>query len=381
MIHHESDLAITGFFVKDYLTRDIEFTVTMGSDELCCVVQKAKKIPPFLLPLSCFKPILWLLIFLSMVVTASFWIGIRRINETELFMWYYRKFKSRSDNSMAVVVDRFNRQHRSIRSPNYQYIQIAVDTVILTISAPLRRFSEVPSERYLVASLCLISMIFVSIFQSTLATIFIKPSFYKDILSLKDLDNSHLKIGIKYQAIIDDIFPMNTTKVIESLKKKLFLLENKKLSTLPLIGATGKMATATRKTTLGLDNAIFITNHSCFMVPECPRIYGLAYVLPRHSPLLDRVNSILLRLLSGGIINKWIDQMYYNQTWIDIKRYGRSDTRNFKVLEVRDFELSYFILTIGVGLGAIIFIGEILWPKFKKRKESKGSKSHKKFLH
>lgn len=56
----KSDLAFVGYFIKDYETRDIEFSASIYSDELCIIVKKAGKIPSFILPLIIFDGTLWM---------------------------------------------------------------------------------------------------------------------------------------------------------------------------------------------------------------------------------------------------------------------------------------------------------------------------------
>lgn len=60
----KSDVAFIGYFIKDYETRDVEFSSPIYSDELCIVVKKAGRIPSFILPLIIFDKTLW--IFLAM---------------------------------------------------------------------------------------------------------------------------------------------------------------------------------------------------------------------------------------------------------------------------------------------------------------------------
>lgn len=56
----KSDVAFIGYFIKDYETRDVQFSSPIYNDELCIVVKKAGKIPPFILPLIIFDKTLWM---------------------------------------------------------------------------------------------------------------------------------------------------------------------------------------------------------------------------------------------------------------------------------------------------------------------------------
>lgn len=64
----KSDIAFVGFFIKDYETRDVEFTSPIYSDELCIVVKKAGRISPFILPLIIFDKTLWMFLGLETIL-------------------------------------------------------------------------------------------------------------------------------------------------------------------------------------------------------------------------------------------------------------------------------------------------------------------------
>jgi hypothetical protein len=55
-----SDVAFVTFFIKDYETRSIEFTAPVYSDDLCLIVNKAERIPQFMMPLITFDKSLWI---------------------------------------------------------------------------------------------------------------------------------------------------------------------------------------------------------------------------------------------------------------------------------------------------------------------------------
>lgn len=64
----ESDVAFIGYFIKDYETRDVEFSSPVYSDQLCIVVKKAGRIPQFMLPLIIFDPTLWMCLGLESIL-------------------------------------------------------------------------------------------------------------------------------------------------------------------------------------------------------------------------------------------------------------------------------------------------------------------------
>lgn len=64
----QSDIAFIGCFIKDYETRDVEFSAPIYSDELCVIDKPAGRIPQFLLPLIVFDRTLWMFLCLDTLV-------------------------------------------------------------------------------------------------------------------------------------------------------------------------------------------------------------------------------------------------------------------------------------------------------------------------
>lgn len=345
LIKLESEAGFAAFFIKDYLTEDIEFTTTLYKDDLCILVQKAKRIPPLILPLSCFEPSLWLLLLFWIIVSAVIWIIFRKLNKIPEIQGFYE---------INGVLNRFNQ--------NQRFSQLLVDTVIIGLSAPLRHIPKVTSERFFIATIFLISLIFVSMFQSRLASVFITPLYYKEINTLSDFSDSDLKISIKFQAMFDDVFPENTSNIIfGKLREKLNLIPMSSPDVTSDVAEKGGYATLERKASVHLTNLIYLIKNQVHLIQECPRSYNLGFALPKNSAFMPRINEILMRLLNGGFINKWIDEMAFNMTLSNLKNYGKYQLVNYRILTVSDMEFSFLVLGTGIGISFIVFFMEILF--------------------
>ncbi|KAL9695465.1 hypothetical protein quinque_014750 [Culex quinquefasciatus] len=342
----ESDIAFVGFFIKDYFSRAVEFTAGVYNDELCCLVRKARRIPEYLLPFTIFPPGLWMLLLCMGLICAGVWIFVRAgIRRTLSFQ--------RKDPEYQFNLSKRVRTASSLR----KMLQICIDTYILLMSAPYRRFTRSGTERILLFGLMIVSLIFVSMFQSSLASVFVNPLYYKDINSLAQLDKAQYKIPVKYKGFLDDVFPTNYSALMESLRNRM-IYEPSDEATLARVSRLGNIATVTRKTTLTLDNAIYLSTNQLHMIPECPRTYNLAYVVPRHSVLLERINGVLLRMLNGGLINHWVAEMNYNVTLRNWEQVRRVHNANYKVLTVVDMEFSLYLLAIGLAVSWGVFLAE-----------------------
>lgn len=335
MINKKSDLALTGFFVKDYLSTDVEFTSSIYEDQLCLISKKASRIPQSLLPLVCFEVDLWVCLLLTMIFAGVFWSAVRKVNN-------------------RIIV------HHKKPPSAHQFFQIFVDTAMLTISAPLRKFPKINSERSFVASICLLSLVFVSIFQSSLSTVFIKPIFYKDIMSLADLAETKLPILVKYAAMMQDMFPTGSTGIIGQLHTQMVQISTTS-SVMAQLSVAGNFVTVTRRCTTYQDNAYYFSSRLLHMIPECPRIYNLGYMTRRNSIYLRRVNEILMQLNNGGFHEKWIRDLNYKYAWMIRFKYGSFHESAFKVLNLGNLQLPFYILGIGFSISAVVFICE--WIK------------------
>uniref|UniRef100_A0A182SE50 Ionotropic glutamate receptor L-glutamate and glycine-binding domain-containing protein n=1 Tax=Anopheles maculatus TaxID=74869 RepID=A0A182SE50_9DIPT len=344
LIRREVDIVFTGFFIKDYTTREIEFTAGLYSDAVCCLVKKASRIPEALLPLYIFPGDIWALLCLLGLCCGCVWCVlrwcVRQLQPTGLWSRRHR---------LAVL---FNLS-RTIRSggAGRQTLQLYIDTCILLVSAPYQRFTRSGVERLFLTGLLLVSLVFVSLYQSGLAAVFVNPLYYPDIGTLQQLDERGMAIPVKYRGFIDDVFAVNYSRLMDSLRARMQHLPLKE-SMLARVARLGNIATVTRKTTLALDNAIYMTTRQLHMIPECPRTYNLAYVMPHRSVFGEQFNKVLLRMIGGGLIDHWIDEARYEWTLKDWRVVQAMMESNFKVLTVQDMQFAFYVLVIGLAVSA-----------------------------
>lgn len=329
-------MALTGFFIKDYLSPDIEFTSGIYADELCLISKKASRIPQYILPLICFELDLWICILLITIFSIFTWAWIRHLN--------YR------------IVS-------GARLTRMEFLDVVVDTAALIISAPLRKLPTINSERSFTASICLMSLIFVSIFQSSLSGVFIKPLFYKDIMTFQDIADGGLPIFVKYAAMMEDMFPPNSTGLIAQLHEQMVLVSTT-TSVLAQLSQAGNFITVTRRCTVYQDNTYYFSSRLLHLIPECPRTYNLGFITRINSVYIGRLNEILLQLNNGGFHQKWIRDLWYYYSWQTRLKYGSFYESDFKVFTLTDLQLPFYILAIGFGISGGVFVVELMyWAK------------------
>lgn len=271
----ETDIAITGFFIKDYGTRELEFSSPIYSDELCVVVRKAKKIHPAEIPLLIFDLKLWIATLCVMILSATFLVVLRKFNIT------HEKLRQRSP-----------------------LINVSMDAIKGFLSVPLSKLPTITNERLFFSFLIITSVVIVSMFQSNLANFYIKPLYYKDIDTLEQLDSQINQIVVKHRAILDDAFPPNVSQTMTNLRVK--LKANESIDPVQFMIDLGHadsykgLGGVTRRANTLIEEAVYFKTEQLHLVEECPRSYNLALILPKHSYLSEIVNDILLRIVSAG---------------------------------------------------------------------------------
>lgn len=354
------DIALSTFFIKDYeVGFRSDFSSSLYNDELCVVVRKAARVPPQMLPLVIFDLELWIVLGIVTAIIYFVWVVLRYANNL-----ISSKIKNQRKEFFKI---QYNMPSHLIRkSVNRQYFQLFVDTWILIFSAPLQRFPKINNERVFLASVCLMSMVVTSMYQSGLATVFFKPMYYKDVTSLAALDKSDRKIFVKYVGYMDDTFPENTSKTYDNLRKKMILIKDLNYDVMTDIAHVHDVATVTRKSTRELGNSEFFLYKKLYMIEECPKKYNLAYVLPYHSIFLERINCFLLFIKNAGLVNKWIGNAIYAEKLKTI--YGYRHQANFKVLTIWDLQMPFFLLAFGILMSTLLltienFVNFLIKPR------------------
>lgn len=329
------DITFVGFFIKDYQAPDVEFVAPVYQDQLCCMTKKAGKVPAALLPLRIFETQLWFSLLSSYFVISISWCILRALN---------LRFMTRENFNLASHVLR--------ASTAMKMLQVFIDSLVLIFSSPFRRFTKIQNERVLIASICLYSLIVIAAFQSSLATVYTNPMYYKNIETLEQLDASGMKIVSKYKGFLDDAFPPNSSELIDRLVKKTVWIEN-----VNFIERLGKIREAgfTRKTTFDFSYKM----KNFHLIRECPRKYRIAYVVHSGFAMLEELNVNILRLVAGGIVQKFINAeenkaslMYF------ITNRDTFFIPTLKVFALEDLQSSFFILSLGIVVAFLVFIVE-----------------------
>lgn len=356
MIRFETDIILTGFFIKDYLTRDISFSSPLYTDELCCYVKKASRIPQSILPLFAVNVDIWISFIFVGMITPFIWMLLRRVNlgvmtNGSVLLKLQKLQKLQTQESRLLT-----QKHK------LQYIRIFIDTWVMWVRVNIVNYPPFISERIFIASLCLVSVIFGALFESSLATVYIRPLHYKDINTMKELDEANVRIYIKHGAMRDDLFYGHSSQIYQNLEKKLLLIDELEERLIHTISKGGKFASVTRASSLELDDIHYFITKKIHKIPECPKMYHIGFVFPSHSPLEKSINILLLKFVQAGFIDHWIADMKYNAKvkTRNFVGYLEEIGDNWKVLTLNDLQLSFYTIIFGSMLATIVLLLELI---------------------
>ncbi|KAH8382130.1 hypothetical protein KR009_002037, partial [Drosophila setifemur] len=338
----EVDIIFAGFFIKDYLTTHIQFSAAVYMDDLCLYVQKAQRIPQSILPLFAVHADVWLCFLLVGMLGSLVWLLLRVLN----LGLHIEGIKGGSSSGMRKITAG----------------RIFIDTWVVWVRVNVGRFPPFHSERIFVASLCLVSVIFGALLESSLATVYIRPLYYRDPNTLKELDEAGKPIYIKHPAFRDDLFSGSESEVYRRLNAKMMLVAEGEERLIEMVSKQGGFAGVTRSASLELSDIRYVMTKKVHKIPECPKNYHIAYVLPRPSLYLEDVNRIVLRLVAGGIVNLWTGETKERAKW-SIQRFpeylAELDVGRWKVLTLSDVQLAFYALAIGCLLSGVVCLAEI----------------------
>lgn len=336
LIRGESDIAVTAYFIKDYNTRDIDFTNAIYSDQLCCIVKKQPLLPKSMTPLLEFPVFFWIFIIVLCIGAA----------------YLYTKIKMLSNNVCKYRL--------GISYPKY-----VVEALLYVFNSPVMRHCTVVlhSERVYVLTLSVLGLILSTIFQSYLQTNMVtQMTWLKDINTLDQLAASNLPIEIRYAAIMEDLFPENVSRTYDILRQRSRLVPLDD-NALDRMSATGSFSIPTRKSQMHLDFSAWFLSKELHLIPECPKHYALAFPLGRNLIFIERFNWILLRLSEGGMITKWTHEMYRNSTIFSTLTLKNQLLNKPEFLSFADLQFPFYTLVFGIGLSIIVALFEIFGSK------------------
>lgn len=342
ILYDRADISLNSRFVKEYGTKDIEYTFPVGFDNLCIVVPKAERLPKWL----AFFRVFPLHVYLALVCV---YVGSCIISH--ILQKLYSFF-------MPVNKDT-------------SLISTFIEMLPLFLSLSFARITLSRSQKVFVITCLVFGMITTSLFQGKLVTVLSKPDYYPDVNTLEELDASGLVIATGSINLIENTFSAEESALVKHLSNKVTYFSTKE-GVADYVAKHKDTAALTR-----LSNAIYnvlIYRNSdgtllLHIVREFPRTYSLAYIVPKGSPFLFRINHIITQLVESGIVDKWSKDTYFNMTAFQRSENNGSDS--LKVFSMEDLLVAFLILACGLLSSAITFFVELTVQRVASRKRIK----------
>lgn len=199
------------------------------------------------------------------------------------------------------------------------------------LSGPSKHLPVGNNERIFMATCLFSNIIFAGSFQGSLTTSFSTDTYFKDINTLKELDESGLKIATS-SGSLKNIFGTHNSgsAVVRRLAAKYQLLN----STKPIIERTAyerdiccverlndisviiavSLNHLVKVRTKWLQSPIFQKQYVnpdgsvlLHIIKQCPRSYYMAYIVKKGSPLLPTFSNYIRSMFEGGNIQQYVN--------------------------------------------------------------------------
>ncbi|KZC06508.1 hypothetical protein WN55_10419 [Dufourea novaeangliae] len=323
LVHESSDVSFNQFFVKDYLTRQIDFTAAFTADKLCVVVPKAPPVPDYLVIVKTFSGGAWLLIFAGHFFIAVIYTTLKgRVTKEKEIVAPEAVERIQNESGRCECPSKRRRLHVDQRETGFEIVAGSrgkrdhsgtvyppetiraegshsggferaalssivslskyITTVVLQLMQPFEGRNSghrprFPVRLFVMCSLWL-GLILNGLFTSQLASILSKRMYYDDIDTLKELEESGLAILTGSRDIIEDALTDVTSPVMRRLHARMLYANETEINR--RLFETRDAGYLQRLTTLPIKYNER-QRRNLHIVKECPKEYVVANVMTK----------------------------------------------------------------------------------------------------
>ncbi|XP_017758709.1 PREDICTED: uncharacterized protein LOC108549732 [Eufriesea mexicana] len=415
LVYKFADVSFNQFFLKDYLTRQIDFTTSITNDKLCVLVPKAAPIPDCLVIVKIFTGEAWIVVLTAHFVISMIYTILKnkrnrqiveavRMSGRAFFCCEYAVdtccIKDQNARKMVpetveekqnggMYNERLICENHSSELVHFHFsdrVYLLEETqgtesttksemghskriyhvflthlasfgkylskVVFQLMQPFQLSQPWFPERLLMMCSLLLSLILNGIITSQLASSFSKRMHYEDIDTLEKLEESGLAILTDARDVIDDALSDTTSPLIKRLGMRLEFANSSEIDRRLFVAKDAGYLH--RFTTLPLEYNEY-QKERLHVVKECPKNYIITNVITKGSPFGGRINSILHRLNNGGFYKKWYQNTYQSQ---ERRMQAHQESTMHRKVTIRHLFIPFGILYIGLTTSAIVFIHE-----------------------
>jgi hypothetical protein len=325
------DIAMNSRNMKTFHAADIDYVTPVTHFGMMCVlVPKASKVPLWISLFRCFSIALWVTLVATYLLSAILWHSFGKFTSWDQLQ-----------------------KHKHWSTTLSDALNIFLPTVFTKTSS-----YHTDSERIFVASCMVFSIVITTAFQGSLFNKLKNPVHWKEIDTLEELDRSGLPIIIALQDLYDifEVIDMTTGK---RLSKRLHIID---LTDEELLEIIHRGNSSLLVSSIGIE-LLFRSNHRyahlIHQVQECPVAYSQSYMVPRASPYLKPINTLMGRIFEAGFTHKWYYDALYEKYLPQYFLSANSDIHlKLKAYSLSDILIAFVILIFGLSLSALIFLIE-----------------------
>lgn len=331
LVTYRANMTAQAHFLKmDNILDSLTYSVYARADKICIAVPRSERIPRFVESFKSFNITVWLSIifiyFFTGVTLSCFRFFFYRMNRGMIY-----------DASLPLTI--FG----------------------ICLGLPVDYMPRLQFEKLVLSSILLVSMVVVSVMQSTLnAILSTPPLFYKFPNTRDEFNEQMVNVWTSSKDLIESYVVAGYTGVKFHLKTA--AEQKKDLSAIVYKGGIlEKTASFLRAKELEFINA------KLQMTEACPVQHNIAYVYTKGSPFEEPVNWILSRLVESGVMLKW-DRLVYQIPFRTMQFVGKvREVVELKPLGTEDLGTPLLFTCWGFAVASLVFIFEILIHKAMKK--------------
>jgi hypothetical protein len=302
-------------FLMDYSLPEIEFTVPHSSEQLCMVVPKAAKMPNWASIFNSFTTMSWAIISLTCIICTIFWYFI---------------------------------SSKSFRNASWTVFSILMGT-------PTKVVPKMGQSQFLAA--CMIfNIVILGVIQGSLFKNFTTISYYADINTLEELDESGLPIA----AFIWNFIRPNS-ELLERLEKKTV---QRWMGDLDMTAYKRNVSFCETKAHVEfLIKTKYVDDDGLpllHIINECLTTFLMTHVVRKGSAFLTVFNNVITKVVESGLTVKWNNDIVDSFAIEKIISLSRNRTR-VNSFSLYDVQSAFYIIIIGYISSILLFMCEILY--------------------
>ncbi|KAJ3647491.1 hypothetical protein Zmor_019367 [Zophobas morio] len=316
LLNNKSDYGGNCRLMSYYKTDGIEFTVPYSSDKISLAVPKSQKVPRWRTLFTCFDKVSWIVIFGVCIACITFWYYLRASKQIVKSSWEMYSF---------------------------------------LVGIPCK---VVPSLEQIVflCSCMMFNIIVLGIIQGSMFTDFTATRYYPDMETLEEVIESGLPIMSFAWLIVTD---SNRSTLLAKLKERTIDFSDDRFGQIALYRNVAVMdrlldiELEVKTKFVGQDGVPLL-----HIAKETLTTHLTTSVVPKGSPYLVIFNRVIRKLIEGGLISKWYDDVVES---LIIEHSSQTiKDQPFKPFAVEDVQAAFYVIVVGYGTSAFIFFCEIL---------------------